>query len=253
MIPYITFCFVLIVTSIILKYLSNGEGPLFKPLDENCFILYYTIWFLPCLFLTRLLYRVIFKIHKIWIVTLLYGVGYLTAYVLKMKGINLPFFIDSALCMLLFYHIGFLFNHTGLINKRIPLWISILILVFYIIFVWLVEPQVNVKDNVFPVYLIVLSMVPIYALYQICRKINSRFLAYCGAASLGIMGLHHPIYDVAMVPIMNRLTLPMFVEYIIMVVITLVVTLILYQLIVKFTPFLLGKPRKALVISKETK
>lgn len=58
MIPWMTFSFFLVLCSLLLKFMSDGEGPLFRPLDEDCWILYHTIWFLPCLFLTRTFYRI---------------------------------------------------------------------------------------------------------------------------------------------------------------------------------------------------
>lgn len=244
MIPYITFCLFLVVCSFVLVYFAGGEGPVFKPLDENCFVLYYTIWFLPCLFITRFLYRIISKFKNIAVITTLSGGGYLLAFVLQKKGINIPFFIDSALGMLLFYHFGFLFNKKGFANKRIPFWLSMSLLIVYSIFIWLVNPMVDIKENVFPIFLIVLSMVPIYALYQICCTFKSRFLSYCGMASLVIMGMHHPLFDLEL-PLLRMLHLPVFVEIIIVLGFTLFFTLLFYQLIIKYLPFLLGKTKKA--------
>ena len=74
-----------------------------------------------------------------------------------------------------------------------------------------------------------------------CKNIKGSFLAQCGVASLAIMGLHHPLYDVLMFPLMNRMHLPMPVERIIMVGITLVITLAMYRLMSTYTPLLLGK------------
>lgn len=241
LIPWATFSIFLTACSIILKIWSTGEGPVFEPMNENCYILYYTIWFLLCLFFTRLLYRVIYKtgnaiIHN----TLIWG-GYFLAFALNHYGINIPYFIDSALSMLLFYHVGYYCGAKGLMEKRLPLWVSIGGLLLYVGFVWYIEPHVNIKDNVFPIYLIVLSMVAIISLYQLCCRLKSHFLAYCGVASLVIMGFHHPIYDVAMLPFINRLDLPLFVESSIMVVVTLGMTLGIYKLMTKYTPFLLGK------------
>lgn len=79
------------------------------------------------------------------------------------------------------------------------------VFVAYILFVWMVVPLVNIKENLYPIYLPVLSIIPIWALYQMCCRINSIFISHCGVVSLSIMGLHHPIYDVVMAPIFNRL------------------------------------------------
>ena len=55
------------------------------------------------------------------------------------------------------------------------------------------------------------------------------------------MGLHHPIYDVVMFPIMNRLPLPYVCEIILMVGLTLLIVLLADKILNKYTPFLLGK------------
>lgn len=74
MIPWVTFSVFLVLCSLLLKIASDGEGPMFRPLDEDCYILYYTIWFLPCLFLTRTFYRIIDLIrNKVAISLLCWG------------------------------------------------------------------------------------------------------------------------------------------------------------------------------------
>lgn len=146
------------------------------------------------------------------------------------------------MAMLLFYHIGYLFKNNELSEQR-PIWISAVLLIVYAVFVWLVHPHVSVKDNVYPIYLIVLSIIPIYALYQLSCRVNSKFLILCGVESLTIMGLHHPIYDTIMLPLMNRLPLPYPFEIALMVIITLFITLLLSKYIMRYAPFLLGKNR----------
>ena len=57
--PWATFCCVLVLCSFIFQFGSNGSGPQFQFLDENCYILYHTICFLICLFICRLFCRLI--------------------------------------------------------------------------------------------------------------------------------------------------------------------------------------------------
>lgn len=143
--------------------------------------------------------------------------------------------------MLSFYHIGFVFNRYKIYEQRIPVWESCLLLVLYTLIIAEVEPAVNIKENVFPYYLFILSLVPIYALYQLCCKMQSKFLIMCGVSSLTVMGLHHPIFDVIMFPLMSRLSLPHFCESLLMVLITLIIVLFIDKMINKYVPFLLGK------------
>lgn len=78
MIPWVTFSTFLVLCSLLLMVVSNGDGPQFRPLDEDCWILYYTIWFLPCLFLTRTFYRIIDLLKNKVVVSLLCWGGVLS-------------------------------------------------------------------------------------------------------------------------------------------------------------------------------
>lgn len=69
--PWLTFSLFLVCCSLILQHFSNGAGPIFQPLDENCWILYYTIWFLIALFIVKLLYRGITKLHSVLFVNVI--------------------------------------------------------------------------------------------------------------------------------------------------------------------------------------
>lgn len=240
-VPWMTFSVFLVFCSFILEYVSNGEGPVFHPLDENCWILYYTIWFLICLFSTRFIYRLIRTSCNMLITNIVIVIGYVAAFLLNHFEINVPFFVDSSLAMLLFYHVGYLFKTWNLHDSKQPIWLSIMTLLVYSLFIYFVKPEVNIKENVFPVYLILLSLVPIYALYQLSCRLNNKFLLSCGLASLTIMGFHHPIYDVVMFPLMNRLPLLPEIEMGLMVVLTLMITLIIHKLLLKVSPFLIGK------------
>lgn len=132
---------------------------------------------------------------------------------------------------------------NGYMNVRKPLLLGLVSLAINAVVVWYVQPQVNIKYNIFPIYHVLLAIIVINALYHICYCINSKCLAYCGTASLVIMGIHHPIYDVVMFPLLNRLALPVFIEYTIMVTASLLISLFFYQIMIKYTPQLLGKEK----------
>lgn len=165
----------------------------------------------------------------------------MTATIFKETDIDIPFFIDSSMAMLIFYHLGKCFNKYKIYEKRLSVGISILILLLYSFFIAYVQPSVNIKDNIFPYYLPLLSIAPIISLYQISCRIKSKCLMLCGASSLTIMGLHHPVFDVAMFPIVNRLPLPHACQVVLMVGTTLLMVLLIDKILNKYTPFLLGK------------
>lgn len=167
--------------------------------------------------------------------------GYLCSFLLKYFNINIPLFLDSTMAMLLFYHLGRVFHEKKYNEANIHIAVNVLVLIFYVALVYWVKPEVNIKDNQFPIYLILMSMVPVTALFYFFKNIDSRFLIRCGTASLVIMGLHHPIYDVVMFPLMNRLPLPPSVAPYIMVALLLPVLLLVEKLIMKYCPWIMGK------------
>lgn len=247
LVPWLSFVLFLCLCALVIDRMSSkGFSPTFNFFDEHCWLLYYTIWFLVCLFITRQLYRILYKTCNRTALNVSCWGGYFVAFYLSLHHINIPFFIDSAMAMLLFYHVGYLFKNNKLSEQR-PIWISAVLLIAYAVFVWLVHPYVSVKDNIYPIYLIVLSVIPIYALYQLSCRVRSKFLILCGVESLTIMGLHHPIYDTIMFPLMNRLPLPYVVEIASMVIITLFITLVLNKCIMRYAPFLLGKNRTQII------
>lgn len=84
--------------------------------DENSFILFHVIWFLICLFEVSFVYLLIHKItpyNKALTISalciLLYGVGYW----LNANNIDLPYFIDTTMSTLIYYHLGFCFMRNN--------------------------------------------------------------------------------------------------------------------------------------------
>ena len=78
--------------------------------DKNSFVLFHVIWFLICLFEVSFVYLLIHKItlyNKALTISvlciLLYGVGYW----LNANNIDLPYFIDTTMSTLIYYHLGF--------------------------------------------------------------------------------------------------------------------------------------------------
>lgn len=169
------------------------------------------------------------------------GGGYFCSFLLKFYGLNIPLFLDSTMAMLIFYHTGRVFHEKKYNEANIHIGIIITVLIIYGIMVYWIMPEVNIKDNQFPIYLILMAMIPITALFYLCKIIDSRFLIRCGTASIVIMGLHHPIYDVVMFPLMNRLPLPTYVEPYIMVALLLPILLFVEKLIMKLSPWIMGK------------
>ena len=186
-IPWFTFVSVLLFCTLVLLLFSNGFHTVFNPLDENCFFLYYTIWFLICLFTTKQLYNILNKLHIPTIISCMFLSCIAT--VLNLLNLNIPFFIDSALGMLIFYYAGNIFREKEYHKLRLPIWLIISLFSFYIVIVWLLGPHcyVDIKHNDYCTLFIPLTMIPIIALYYLSCRLHSGFLQLCGIASISTM------------------------------------------------------------------
>lgn len=108
-------------------------------------------------------------------------------------------YIDSAISLLIFYHIGTSFLK---INKNLEsktqtssFFIFILILLYIFIFSFF-EFNIDYKANEYSPFYLPLSLIMIFSLYKISLSISSKenlfisFLNLCGIFSLGIFGFH---------------------------------------------------------------
>ena len=243
MVPWMFFSVCLIMSAIILGVVTHSYSLLqLDPLNEDSYCLYHTIWFLVCLFWVRTIYQVIANAcnNKQILLICMMMMGGEIGWLLGRYKVEVPFFVDTALSMLIFYHVGVLFRTSEADKRLYGKWLPILLLTMYILFVVIIHPHVNIKNNEFPFYLLMLSIIPTYALYQICCWLHSDLLADLGKYSLIIMGLHHPIYDVVMYPLMSKVHLPYIFVSLLMIVLTLPIILLVRKILLKFAPCLIG-------------
>lgn len=210
LIPYLLFAFCFIIayqvrSSDILSSLSNTFVSL-NILNESDRYLYDSIWFLVCLFNVRLLYWIINRMckGKLYLKLSVCVVLYIGGYVLQITGINLPFFIDTAFTTLIFYSLGEIFYKKGYDNEKVPWWAVLLVMIVGVVFCAVFHPSVELKDNKFPLYLVVLSSMMIVALYYISKcfayiskkkkSYSVAFLERAGVSSLCILGFHNQLF-----------------------------------------------------------
>ena len=203
LIPYAFFCIILNISYLMLN-LKAGYGLSYSinciyerlsPLDENGY-LYKTIWFLPCLFFVRVIYCIIDKMHiyKVFKCGIIVGL-----YVIALF-IEIPFFIDTAMASLIYYGVGRWFKETNLFEKKVSWKYAFGVFAIYCLIIVAFHPKVELKSNIYPWYLIFISMGAIYAIYQFSLRFsvkdNSivRFICRCGNASLSLLGLHIPLW-----------------------------------------------------------
>lgn len=225
------------------------------PLDESDCYLYESIWFLICLFNVRILYWFINYVcngmleWKVVVCVLLYVIGY----VFQRAEINIPLFIDTSLSVVIFYSMGEVFHAKGLDDVRVSWWLILIAFAICIIACWFLRPSVELKDNHYPLYLILISPIMISSLYFLSKGLSRfpdnmavSFLNRAGVGSLCILGFHNQFFWI-IGHFLNRILASFtstFLEVLLvasMVLFTVLIILQIEKLIDRFAPFLLGK------------
>lgn len=159
--------------------------------------------------------------------------------------LDMTMFVDTAISMSLFYHLGRSFYFSGLYTKRIHWSAVVSIFLGYTAFIIMFIPKVETKDNIYPIYLVLLSMPIIYALYQIslylAEHMNTlvHFFENCGKSSLTLLGMHRPLWLIVY-PICLNLNLSTIPFIGVQMVSALLITLPLHQFLRKNFPVLIG-------------
>lgn len=178
---------------------------------EDSYIFYQTIWFLIALFEVSVLYHLLFKrINNVLAITLLSVVFYLLGFELSNNQINFPYFIDTVLSVFIYYHCGYCFRKFDYDNKKIPIITIMMGLLLSLLLVYALSPKIDIKTNIFPWYLVFLSLPIIICMYFLLNKIKSlnlRWIEYCGTNSLLLLGFHRPMFDILVI-VYNKLDLP---------------------------------------------
>lgn len=173
-------------------------------LNEDCVILYRSIWFLLVMFLVTNTYNYLYTIFKdnwlLWLSLIVLTI-YVIGYYIQFK-INLPFFLDSVLSVILLYHIGHIARRLNInkftFNENNIKYYNLVFFVALSFFTFTIAPQVDFKSNVFPFWIPILSFLFIISLYGIICFIPfmiKRFLIKCGIYSISILGFHRIFQD----------------------------------------------------------
>lgn len=159
----------------------------------------------------------------------------------------IPLFIDTAISSLIFYHLGHvLYNSKALRQPYNPL-ISIATLTLLSIIILRLNVHVEMKDNIFPLYMILLALPMIWSCYQLSLSlakstIIANLLTTCGNSSLTIFGLHRTLW-LFLVPIVNLFSVPLITNQIILVALSLPILIITDKIITRYIPFMYGRSK----------
>lgn len=148
--------------------------------------------------------------------------------------------------MFLFYEIGRIFHMKGWFHKRVHLIAPLVVIVLYTAFIHIVLPAVDIKHNDYPIYLPLMALPMMWALYQISKTIEANAaqfiknrLSHYGRSSLVLFGLHQPLW-IIMFPLASRISY-LWVQPLFLVIPTIPILLYTEKLISRYCPILLGK------------
>lgn len=256
LIPYLLFAFCMVVIKQmrapdIMSSLISAFSSL-NPLDESDSYLFESIWFLMCLFNVRLIYWGINRVCRgeMWKEISVCGLLYIVGFALQKTGVNLPLFIDSALTTVIFFSLGELYHKKGWDNQKMVWWTLLVIFVSCVGICYLFHPMVELKDNQFPLYMILISIAMIVFIYYISlwlskypHSLTGRFFEKAGVSSLCILGLHNQLFYL-IGPHLIVFLPPQhtgIIKILILCFITVLMVFVIEKLINRFAPFLLGK------------
>lgn len=249
-IPYVFFASILIMTLIGIGCATHNNlrdaicQLKINPLDSDCYPLYHTIWFLICMFFVKELCNIFTNLTTNY--RIIGWGGYFVALMLRENGIHLPFFIDSAFGMLFFYTVGYRFIHSKYNQMKCNTYILLLLFCLYLALISFISPKVNVRDNMYPWFLCISALIPIFILFYLSANIFRtelwifKIIRKCGVKSLFIFALHGPILEV-LFPVMNHVNIGSCAQTLILVLTIIPMCIGAERMIMKYTPFLVGK------------
>lgn len=206
---------------------------------EEKSLFFKTLWFLPVLFVVQTLYYFIHTkfnkyIHLICIIFLFVSIF------LFYRNIDLPYFIDTIFLTIPYYHCGRIFYMYKEKFKKInSIYLFSLILIPLII-IFIKRYNVDYKYNIVPWYNHILSLMTIIGFYLILSKANFgiNFIVKIGNLSIFYFGLHRSFFLIY-TPILNKLIKNIYLQSIILSIITIISIYILLRILGKRKKFLL--------------
>ena len=220
--------------------------------DEFSFVCFRVTWFLICLFEVSILYQFLTNLlesnknYKV-IMTLICLLLYVISFLFAKNNLEIPYFVDTALSCIIYFHVGFLFKYYEWHKLKNYRFISLLIVVLTVVFLFFDRPTVDLFQNVFPLYLVILSTSIIIALYWFINSFSYTFppksilmLEWCGNYSLALLGLHIIFVEVFMIlhkKLYYETCFSLFLEF----VVCMVISYCVIEVLRRMCPVLIGK------------
>lgn len=214
------------------------------------------LWFLPCLFVTEIVfYYIVQKItNKKYIVLTLIISSIIGFEISNYINLRLPWGINIVFTSIVFYGLGYILHKSNVENELIPLQQNILILIFLIINIPItfinkaVDMNSLILGNYFLYYIAAINGMSF--LYLICKKIKKcNWLEFLGKNSLIIMCIHDPIKRIVIKVVSIISKIPTDVlrnsiigSFICLVVLMPILILAIY-IINNYLPFIIGRSK----------
>lgn len=155
------------------------------------------LWFLPCLFTTKMLYYVLCRLCRenqpqVFLCSLLLAA--LSAIYSRFIGTGLPFNLSVAAKMLVFFSLGrIIFSRLTLIRRRCPAMLSGILLLLATSVIAAVLPRIDYASDYFPNYL-TFSATALMGSLGVCfisiGLCSNRAFEYVGKSTLSILVMH---------------------------------------------------------------
>lgn len=226
-VPYLFFVVVNMLFAFFMNCLSthdiyksvNNVLSIINPLDKECYLLYRTIWFLLVLFVVSNLFNLLVYYIKN---EFLFGATIMLIFILGwwMQGhFSLPFFLDTSLSVIFYYYAGYLLRQAKLV-RTIPndiasfMFSSLSFLVIMLLAV-IFHPNINVKMNIFPLWVPFASIIATVSFFFIIKRMVSEsmpskriisLMSLCGYYSICLLGFHRVFQDLLYI-LYNRLSI----------------------------------------------
>ena len=208
-----------------------------------------TLWFLICLFEVFVIYWVLAHLKDMGIRTAVSFILFMAGYALRIYSIDIPFFVDSAMTVQFFFHLGWLFRAAKWSEKQF----SPLVSVLSIAFIYMVFNQLTVytdyRTNRFELVSVPMMVLIVWNIYNLCLwlangALKDSKLTAClnklGVESMLIYGLHRNFFIMTEPPL-EQAGVDEYIISVIMVPVAIVCILLMSGWLHKHIPTLIGE------------
>lgn len=203
LIPYLVMAFIMWFPLYrhVLALLSDPTGSILGMLKD--IVLGYSMWFIPCLIVTEIIYALAIKFK---IAPYVVGGGILLFLLGIITNQKLPWHVDTAMYSIFFFHLGYVCKSINFerLKEKLPMSLTIIIVG---IFLWassqlFILYPFNTSENRFAheTLTLIMNIVAVGSLLLVCIRLNkNRYLDYLGKNSLLLYYIQIPflsyVYD----------------------------------------------------------